>query len=394
MFNPLLNGYGNGSGHEKGVKHDLITASSIGDLRLVQTLLQEKKVEPNATNSGGWTAVMYAAHYGHYNVIRMLVDHGCDVNLREWTSQRTALMMAASNGHTRCVETLVTHGKARVELVDGNGKNAAYYATHYGHGNNKIIARTLGIRDSRGPRPITKSAPRHQPSIVVAPPSVKKVASPLPSRASTTGPTTPLTSYSPFLSPFQFSSCFQNQAISFSTPTSAIGSEVRRANSGGKSVDPQTPKLEVGSELAQRRKRKMNISGGSLSCGDSLSPASDCSSRSPPLPSSLEQLLARIELSQYKTLFEENAIGLYQFLTMTETDLKALGGIPFGHRLQLVLAQIRFRESVEIRHPQESFLADWLLHEREQLLAENEALKELVEQLKMKALERDVEKLF
>lgn len=125
---------------------------------------------------------MYAANYGHYNILKPLVtERQAITNFREPKTDKTALMFAASNGHTRCIETLL-QGKADKDLKDAQGNNAvsilsmpflhslslvcpdncsffsplfpntssallqAYYATHYGHGNNKIIARLLSIQ--------------------------------------------------------------------------------------------------------------------------------------------------------------------------------------------------------------------------------------------------------
>lgn len=89
---------------------------------------------------------MYAAHYGHYNVIRLLLQHGANSSLQEPEGGKTALMLAASNGHTRCIETLVCQGGADIAQRDFSGNSASFYATHYGHGGNKIIARFLAIR--------------------------------------------------------------------------------------------------------------------------------------------------------------------------------------------------------------------------------------------------------
>lgn len=61
---------------------------------------------------------MYAANYGHYNVIKALLDHNANSNYKDATNGRTALMLAASNGHTRCIEMLVGQGKADIRIKD------------------------------------------------------------------------------------------------------------------------------------------------------------------------------------------------------------------------------------------------------------------------------------
>jgi len=123
---------------------EFLEASRLGDLTGIKNFLQKFCFLVNNTDANGFTALMYAASYGHYNIIKSLLEYNADSNLKELSAGRTALMMAASNGHTRCIEMLV-QGKADIRLKDNQGYTAAYYATHYGHGGNKIIARLLNI---------------------------------------------------------------------------------------------------------------------------------------------------------------------------------------------------------------------------------------------------------
>ena len=67
---------------------------------------------------------MHAANYGHYNVIKTLLDNNADSDCREHSSGRTALMLAASNGHTRCIEMLVGPGRANIAMKDDSGNPA------------------------------------------------------------------------------------------------------------------------------------------------------------------------------------------------------------------------------------------------------------------------------
>lgn len=60
---------------------------------------------------------MYAAHYGHYNIVKALLEKRADANHRD-ANGCTPLMCSAQNGHTRCIEMLVSQGKADIKIKD------------------------------------------------------------------------------------------------------------------------------------------------------------------------------------------------------------------------------------------------------------------------------------
>ena len=62
-----------------------------------------------------WTALHYAAHYGHVDVAKVLIQNG-DVNAVH-EKQRTALHFAACNGHVDVAKVLIQNG-ADVNAVD------------------------------------------------------------------------------------------------------------------------------------------------------------------------------------------------------------------------------------------------------------------------------------
>lgn len=146
---------------------DLVSASSIGAYSTVDDILRNNLEYVNTVNSSGWTPVMYAANYGHFNIIRLLIRYGCDVDHKDWQG-RTALMLAASNGHTRCLDVLINYGKADKTLKDLSGTDAYKYAKNCGHGNNKLIKTLLKSEgyELRG-RPF--NAPTPAPSPVFKP---------------------------------------------------------------------------------------------------------------------------------------------------------------------------------------------------------------------------------
>jgi len=143
---------------------DLVSAASIGSYSVVEDILRNKLEDVNQVNASGWTPVMYAANYGHFNIIRLFIRHGCEVDHRDWQG-RTALMLAASNGHTRCLDVLINYGKADKALKDLSGTDAYKYAKNCGHGNNKLIKSLLLKSEGyelRG-RPLSTATPTNTP---------------------------------------------------------------------------------------------------------------------------------------------------------------------------------------------------------------------------------------
>ncbi|XP_074603443.1 uncharacterized protein LOC141856981 [Brevipalpus obovatus] len=562
---------------ESAPEMDILSAASIGDLSLVNQILQ-KGLGVDQRNESGWTALMYAANFGHYNVIKLLIDHGSSVNAQEWIQGRSPLMLAASCGHTRCLEVLIALGGADVDMVDFQGRNAAYYAIHSGHGRNKIIAKLLRIQPK--PRSISRSRPMAttfrsiNPDIVIS--SENEIVSstsyqsstrwatglspsPYPKPSRNTEPTSfysplqsignrgngtyandvPLTPsptsqlYKSLTTPngginsassFSSSSYHQNHCCTF-TPNN-IGSDMRKRRlamqSGGDRYSNIPSKASRGYDLvgpmnqsstgnhdygcdqsyhhhhhqlgqsqltiinaiaanvvgagnkatgvSPKKEENILSDNGQDNCGDSdkisngehssdgdigdsqsdhksdqsLQPPSSSTSngctQSPvssntshssdtgiggsnessqiisspsngnnsssgsgdgktsspitldresksrsPLPENLDDLLERIGLSQYSSVFATHGIDLYVFLTLEDSDLISLGITTHGHKRKIHLAQLRFRESVEITSSQERFLADWLLSERESLKKENHELRKQIQTLKTMA---------
>jgi hypothetical protein len=97
-----------------------------GDSKKVGTLLTHQlvlKIDLPYTYGGHETnALIDACSRGHTQVVRLLIEHGADVNQR--VGSQTPLYMAAKNGHGQIVEQLLEHG-AEVEPRMGTRRNSA-----------------------------------------------------------------------------------------------------------------------------------------------------------------------------------------------------------------------------------------------------------------------------
>ena len=65
--------------------------------------------DPDAQDSDGYSALMWAVHWENHEVVRMLVENGADLALTN-SAGDTALALADSNGNTEMVELLHSLG--------------------------------------------------------------------------------------------------------------------------------------------------------------------------------------------------------------------------------------------------------------------------------------------
>ena len=97
-------------------------AARTGDLASVQQELRNG-VDVNEAHQYGYTALIWAAMYGHTAIVeRLLQVSGINANYVNKYG-RTALMSAARNGHTDTVKLLIDHG-ADVNHADNDGTTA------------------------------------------------------------------------------------------------------------------------------------------------------------------------------------------------------------------------------------------------------------------------------
>lgn len=148
----------------------IFDAATSGDMVLALAALVEDRTAAWAIGPGGWTALHLAAHYGHRELVELLLDRGADVlavsangmanqpihaaaagrdangvilillarGAEVDATQRgadggwTALHEAADNGDLALIHTLLAHG-ANPTLRNDGGQTALDLATAKGH---------------------------------------------------------------------------------------------------------------------------------------------------------------------------------------------------------------------------------------------------------------------
>ncbi|MFL6719631.1 MAG: ankyrin repeat domain-containing protein [Burkholderiaceae bacterium] len=100
----------------------LMIAAYKGRFDAVKSLL-DKGAEPNQT---GWAALHYAAAVGNNQIVQLLLDHYAYIDA-ESPNQTTPIMMAARGGHILTVKLLLDEG-ADLTLKNGAGMTALDFA--------------------------------------------------------------------------------------------------------------------------------------------------------------------------------------------------------------------------------------------------------------------------
>jgi ankyrin repeat protein len=109
----------------------LMQASARNRLKTAAHLLENGADTENVENSVGCNALTFACLSGSFEVVRMLLDHGGNVNARD-RFRRTALMAAAASGNIGAALLLLTNG-ADAQLESKFGTTAADLAAIEGH---------------------------------------------------------------------------------------------------------------------------------------------------------------------------------------------------------------------------------------------------------------------
>lgn len=84
-------------------------AARQGDAATVQALLA-KGVDVNTKFRYGATALSYACDRGHVEVVKVLLEHGADVNVKDTFYNATPLSWAAFKGHIEVIRLLLSKG--------------------------------------------------------------------------------------------------------------------------------------------------------------------------------------------------------------------------------------------------------------------------------------------
>ena len=106
-----------------------------GSDAMIRTMLRTRsgfKTQSSERRRGLLSPLHLAAMFGHQSVIRILLEHGSEIEARTQHGQQTALHLAARQGYASAVQELLTYG-ADVEAKNVGRLTALHIAAQFGH---------------------------------------------------------------------------------------------------------------------------------------------------------------------------------------------------------------------------------------------------------------------
>jgi ankyrin repeat protein len=110
-----------------GAKKTIFLVSAMGDVEGVNAFLKEDPKLANAVGANdGWSALQWAAHQERNEVVKLLIEKGTKVDIRDKNSGVTPLYWAARKGHIDTAKILLENG-ADVNIKIKGGVTILHY---------------------------------------------------------------------------------------------------------------------------------------------------------------------------------------------------------------------------------------------------------------------------
>eukprot|EP01098_Paradermamoeba_levis_P010044 TRINITY_DN4206_c0_g2_i1.p1 TRINITY_DN4206_c0_g2~~TRINITY_DN4206_c0_g2_i1.p1 ORF type:complete len:335 (-),score=77.75 TRINITY_DN4206_c0_g2_i1:323-1327(-) len=134
----------------------LLLASLYNNQPMVKMLI-DHGVDVNIPDRSGMTALQHAVNHGNLDLSTLLVKHGAEINVKNPDGDSNPLIIAINQENERLIELLLEAG-ADVNTVDKNGSSSLHKACS--QGNEELVKMLLekgadiNLRDGNGTTPI------------------------------------------------------------------------------------------------------------------------------------------------------------------------------------------------------------------------------------------------
>lgn len=144
----------------------LSLAAAKGSYEVVKALLTKLHIDITPVDViGGRTALMLVAEFTKTNeceIIRALMEHGANPNLRDYFRGRTSLTTAVQEGRIKVVQTLLEFDQTDLFCKDDDGRGLLHYASKFGHADIIRLLKEknldLNLQDENGFTPLHDAA--------------------------------------------------------------------------------------------------------------------------------------------------------------------------------------------------------------------------------------------
>jgi hypothetical protein len=100
-----------------------VEAAHDGDIYAIRGLLNDDEADINGKDRDGKTAIGWAAHKGHAEIVKLLIDYGADVNMQQ-NKGITPLMLAVDQNHAEIATLLLNAGADPNAATTNRGQTA------------------------------------------------------------------------------------------------------------------------------------------------------------------------------------------------------------------------------------------------------------------------------
>ncbi|KAG4256796.1 hypothetical protein FPRO03_03806 [Fusarium proliferatum] len=115
--------------HREGEKL-LLSAAKYGHIHVVRVLLEAKETNVNLKDDEGWTPLMWAINYRHNGIVKLLLAHGADVDIRDRAGM-SPFDFATRYGQFEVAKLIMQTGRADVNRPDLDGLTPLHQAARW-----------------------------------------------------------------------------------------------------------------------------------------------------------------------------------------------------------------------------------------------------------------------